>query len=273
MPDTTLYTDLSAYYDLMCSDINYIEQCDTAHRLHRIFGNKGLQYLDLACGTGPHVERFIELGYNCTGLDINEPMLQRAAERCEQATFSLQDMSSFQFQQPFDLITCFLYSIHYCYPQNKFNAVLSNVFNALNPGGVFCFDSVDKHTISNDEGVKHRVQNGEEYCSFQSRWYYSGAGDILDLHLSICRYMNKRQQVWHDHHTMLALDIHTLQALLTDIGFIVTIFERDFLKLVPWNEKAAMFFLFVLKLFENYSEKFQPNIIFNIKKKYIKQYF
>ena len=47
------------------------------------------------------------------GLDINQPMLDRAAIRCPQAQFSLQDMCAFTLEERLDLITCFLYSIHY----------------------------------------------------------------------------------------------------------------------------------------------------------------
>ena len=75
MSDTALYTDLARYYDLMCADINYQEQSQHAFRLHRLLGAGGNEYLDLACGSGPHVEQFIAMGYNATGLDLNAPMV------------------------------------------------------------------------------------------------------------------------------------------------------------------------------------------------------
>lgn len=232
-----LYTDLSDYYDLMCADINYNEQCNTAFRLHRIFGEGGANYLDLACGTGSHIEHFIRFGYNATGLDVNKPMLVRAALRCPSATFSHQNMSSFFFEQRFDLITCFLYSIHYCYPQKSFFSALQNAFNTLSPGGVFCFDSVDKNTIANDNGFKHSAQKDDVLFHFQSRWFYSGKGDKLDLHLSIKRQVDNMEQYWKDQHSMLATTIPDLKKVLEDIGFNVTILERDFLKLEPWKEE------------------------------------
>ena len=59
MSSNALYTDLSGYYDLMCADIDYQEQSNFVRRIHQIFGNQGRDYLDLACGTGPHVKHFI----------------------------------------------------------------------------------------------------------------------------------------------------------------------------------------------------------------------
>ena len=63
MSTNALYTDLSGYYDLMCCDINYQQQSNSIVRLHQFLGNSGKQHLDLACGTGPHVRHFIDLGF------------------------------------------------------------------------------------------------------------------------------------------------------------------------------------------------------------------
>lgn len=242
-----LYTDLSAYYDLMCADINYQEQSESAHRIHQVFGHGGRNYLDLACGTGPHVEHFIQWGYTSTGLDINQPMLTRAALRCPQASFSHQDMSHFIFEQRFNLITCFLYSIHYAYPTQKLHQTFVSAFNALHSGGVFCFDAVDKNTIANDDGFTHSLQHNDAHFNFQSRWFYPGEDEKLDLHIRIEKVTKHKTQdktqdrnkdkieQWRDTHTMTALTINSLREQLIGIGFEVTLLERDFTKLSPWN--------------------------------------
>ena len=85
MPGTAIYTDLSGYYDLMCADIDYGAQSSAVQRLQQLFGNGGRRHLDLACGTGPHVRHFIDAGYDSSGLDINQPMLDRATLRCPEA--------------------------------------------------------------------------------------------------------------------------------------------------------------------------------------------
>jgi SAM-dependent methyltransferase len=235
MADNALYGDLSRYYDLMCAQINYREQCEQAHRLHKLFGAGGKAYLDLACGTGPHIEHFLGFGYSATGLDLNAPMLTLAAQRCPSATFSQQDMSEFSFPQQFDLITCFLYSMHYCYPTEKFTQAAARAYAALNPGGVFCFDAVDKNTIANDQGASHEHSENDAVFRFQSRWFYSGQGDLLDLHLNIEKNTKGTRQVWQDHHSMVALDIRSMKTILTNIGFEVTVLKRDFSKIEAWD--------------------------------------
>ena len=103
MSSNALYTDLSGYYDLMCADIDYQEQSNFVRRIHQIFGNQGRDYLDLACGTGPHVKHFINYGYQAKGLDINQPMLDIAQQRNPEAEFILHDMSNFKVEEPLDL--------------------------------------------------------------------------------------------------------------------------------------------------------------------------
>lgn len=235
MTENRLYSDLSGYYDLLCSEIDYAEQSTAALRIHQAFGDGGLEYLDLACGTGPHIEQFIRSGYTATGLDLNAAMLALAANRCEQAEFSLQNMSDFSFEKNFDLVTCFLYSIHYCYPSSSLLSMFERTFSALNPGGVFCFDAVDKNKIANDSGITHRLHQDSVEFAFQSRWQYPGVGDAMKLFLYIERGSGAEQQHWEDQHTMCAVDVRFLTYELTRLGFEVTVLERDFTRLIPWD--------------------------------------
>lgn len=89
---SAIYTDLSQYYDLMCVDINYQEQSEHTHRLNQIFGNGGSRFVDLACGTAPHMGFFLQAGFVGIGVDINQPMLDIAHSRCPAATFIQGDM-------------------------------------------------------------------------------------------------------------------------------------------------------------------------------------
>lgn len=233
-----LYTDLSGYYDLMCTDIDYQAQSGSIHRLQQIFGNGGKNHLDLACGTGPHVRHFLDLGYQAQGLDINQPMLDIAQRRCPEASFSVQDMSDFTPANPVDLITCFLYSIHYNQSVEKLKACLASVHAALSPGGIFCFNSVDKNKIDNALFVSHSAQQAADSFTFSSGWYYSGRGEQQALKLNITKTQAGDTQVWQDEHTMVAVSFAELSALLAP-HFEVHIFEHDYEKIVPWATPAG----------------------------------
>jgi SAM-dependent methyltransferase len=234
MSFTALYTDLSGYYDLMCADINYREQSNYVRRLHHIFGNQGRDYLDLACGTGPHVRHFIDFGYRASGLDINQPMLDIAQARCPEAQFMQHDMSNFSVAEPLDLISCFLYSIHYNDGIHKLQECIASVHTALKPGGVFCFNAVDKNTIDNRGGIKHSLEHNHSHFTFQSSWNYCGNGDKQTLQLCIEKTTGELTETWHDQHPMVAISFQQLQELLQPY-FDVHIFEHDFDKVVTWG--------------------------------------
>ncbi|MGJ8690912.1 MAG: class I SAM-dependent DNA methyltransferase [Thalassotalea sp.] len=235
MLTNALYTDLSGYYDLMCVNIDYQAQSHCIQRLNKIFGNNGDLHLDLACGTGPHVRHFIDFGYQSSGLDINQPMLDIASARCPEAQFTLQNMSSFNTDYPLDLITCFLYSIHYNQNIEKLKECVMTVHKALNTQGVFCFNAVDKNKINNELFVKHTAQQADSLFTFCSVWHYSGEGDKQSLKLSIDKTSAKETKIWHDEHPMVAFSFNELQKILKPY-FDVYVFEHDYEKIIPWGE-------------------------------------
>lgn len=238
MSFNSLYTDLSGYYDLMCADIDYREQCAFVHRVNQLLGNGGDRYLDLACGTGPHVRHFQALGYRASGLDINQPMLDIAQQRCPQALFTQQDMCDFTVTEPQDLITCFLYSIHYNATLEKLQLCFQRVHAALKSGGVFCFNAVDKNTLPASKAIRHSTQHDGSAFVFQSGWRYPGEGDNQSLLVRIEKTTDGAQQVWQDEHPMVALTFVALQTMLDEL-FEVQVLAHDYGRITPWDGEAG----------------------------------
>ncbi|MBB4865730.1 SAM-dependent methyltransferase [Pseudomonas nitritireducens] len=243
MSSNALYTDLSCYYDLMCADIDYPAQSHCVRRLHQLFGNppagrQEKRHLDLACGTGPHVRHFLDAGYRSAGLDINQPMLDIAAQRCPEARFSRQDMADFQVDEPQDLITCFLYSIHYNADLERLGACLASVHRALATGGVFCFNTVDKLQIDNASFVRHSIEHQGSAFTFGSGWYYPGSGERQALRLSIEKSTDGVTRSWQDEHPMVATSFAELQQLLQP-SFEVQVFEHDYERITPWAGRSG----------------------------------
>jgi len=237
-PSIKLYTDLSGYYDLMCADIDYPEQSSAVRRLNQLFGNGGRQHLDLACGTGPHIRHFLDSGYQSQGLDINQPMLDKAKVRCPEASFTLGDIGRFAFDQPFDLITCLLYSIHYNSDIDRLTSCITSVHNALQAKGVFCFNAVDKNKIDNNLFVTHTAEHQDGAFTFSSGWHYHGQGEQQSLKLRIKKTTHDVSETWKDEHPMVALGFEDLAQLLEPY-FEVHIFEHDYGKIEPWDGQSG----------------------------------
>lgn len=238
MSANALYTDLSGYYDLMCLDIDYQTQSNCIRRLHQLFGNDGKTHLDLACGTGPHVRHFIDLGYQSSGIDINQPMLDIALTRCPEAQFFRQNMSEFSVAEPLDLITCYLYSIHYNDGIDKLKGCITSVHQALKTHGIFCFNVVDKTKINNNLFVKHTAKQEDNLFTFSSAWQYCGSGNKQSLKLSIEKTNTEETQVWNDEHAMVAFSFDELIEILKPY-FEVHVFEHDYDRLIPYDNTSG----------------------------------
>jgi SAM-dependent methyltransferase len=236
----SLYADLSGYYDRFCANIDYAEQSAFARRVFAAFASSdGRSCLDLACGSGQHLLDLQRHGFEAHGLDNSAEMLALAAERCPGAELLLCDLAGFDAVARYDLITCFLYSLHYSHPRAALAETLRRSHAALKPGGVLLFNAVDARGIRNIAGITSSVQEGEVELQFRSGWHYAGEGEVLDLHLQITRQGPDGTQQWRDHHIMTALDFPCLQALLQDCGFEVIMLEHDYTTLRPWDGASS----------------------------------
>jgi SAM-dependent methyltransferase len=234
-----LYADLAAFYDLFCAHVDYHEQSAFAHRIAAVFcASGGRDYLDLACGTGAHLLQMQKYGYQLNGLDLNPDMLRQAALKVPAARLIEADMAALDQSQAYDLISCFLYSIHYSHPVAVLQTTLQRVWQALKPGGVFVFNAVNAHGALTERPVRTELRSGAELLTFRSVWHYVGIGETLDLHLEIAYQGPDGVRQWQDHHRMTALSVPQLHSLLQACGFEVTIFEHDYSVFMPWDEHS-----------------------------------
>jgi len=100
--------------------------------------------LDLACGTGTFTLEMAARGWQVSGLDQSDQMLDfaraLAVERNLRATFVKGDMRSFKFQKPFDLVTCWFDSLNYLLNEGDLSKAFTQARTALKRGGWFVFD-------------------------------------------------------------------------------------------------------------------------------------
>jgi hypothetical protein len=112
------------------------------------------------------------------------------------------------------------------------------VHRALNVGGVFCFNAVDKYTIDNAKFENHDSQHDNSQFTFISSWHYPGTGDQQSLMLSIDKTDLNGQQTWEDRHLMVAVSFDQLQQMLAPY-FEITIFEHNYETLRPWAKHTG----------------------------------
>jgi len=91
--------------------------------------------LDVACGTGRHLEHFAGR-LACTGVDLDPAMLDRARRRCPGVTLVRADMTDLALDGGFDVVTCLFSAIGYVGTRARLDAALRAMARHLRPGGV-----------------------------------------------------------------------------------------------------------------------------------------
>ncbi|MEN8208588.1 MAG: methyltransferase domain-containing protein [Candidatus Fermentibacteria bacterium] len=134
--------------------------------------------LDLCCGPGRFAIPIARMGYNVTGVDATEYLLNIARNRASLESVSVEwvkeDMRAFRRPGSYDLAISMFTSFGYFNNHNDNMKVLENVRDSLRPGGKFVLEIMGKetlasifHTVTDEEtgdGLlliqRHRIEDG-----------------------------------------------------------------------------------------------------------------
>ena len=106
--------------------------------------------LDVACGTGAHLEHLT--GYEVEGLDLDPEMLGVARERLPNVPLHEGDMADFDLGKRFAAVVCMFSSIGYVRTAERLRSAVASMARHLEPGGVLVVEPwlspevwVDRH--------------------------------------------------------------------------------------------------------------------------------
>lgn len=98
------------------------------------------EILDLCCGTGHLMNKVCEKGYQLTGFDGSEEMLEYARQNAPQAKFILGDARNFELPKHFDAVFSTSASLNHILDIEELRQVFQNVYSSLKENGLFLFD-------------------------------------------------------------------------------------------------------------------------------------
>ncbi len=110
--------------------------------------DKNVKILDIGCGTGRHAVELAKQGYNVTGIDLSESMLNRAIEKAQNLNldidFQIADARKLPFENQFDLVIMICEGAFPLMETDEMNfEILKNAAKALKNNGKLIFTTLN----------------------------------------------------------------------------------------------------------------------------------
>ncbi|HVP93866.1 MAG TPA: methyltransferase domain-containing protein [Methanoregulaceae archaeon] len=144
------------------------------------FVNEG-RLLDLGCGTGLFLQRYLEHGGSGTGLDISRGMLEKASCRCPSSRFIIGTAEALPFRdRSFDAVSSILSFSYFKEPEET----LSEVYRVLAPGGSIGVCTLGRNIFTRGLPAIYQiseVMNIKKAChgAFGERYYSVGEMETM----------------------------------------------------------------------------------------------
>lgn len=131
-----MYERSARVYDaLYATRKDFAGEAERVHALVQARKPGARTLLDVACGTGAHLEHLAR-HYEAEGLDLSPEMLAIARERLSDVALHKADMADFGLGRRFDAVVSLFSSIGYVRTPKRLRAAVAAMAGHLEPGGV-----------------------------------------------------------------------------------------------------------------------------------------
>lgn len=135
-----MFTKSAPYYDRIYSCKDYqSEAARLTEIIRQHLRSQGNRLLDVACGTGTHIQ-YLKEHFTVEGLDLSPELLEIARQTHPEISFHHADMIDFNLGVEFDILTCLFSSIGYVKTLEKLHAAISCMARHLKPVGVLIIE-------------------------------------------------------------------------------------------------------------------------------------
>jgi SAM-dependent methyltransferase len=180
-----MFTKSAGFYDALYRFKDYRKAVQLLHQLIQENRPGALNMLDVACGTGKHIE-YLRDHYVVEGLDINPELLTIARERCPGIRFHEADMTRFDLGEKFDVVACLFSSIGYVQTKEKLRESIKAMAMHLQPGGLLIIEP----WIFPEKYWKGKlISNFADLDDLKISWMYiqamEGLTSVFDIHYMV----------------------------------------------------------------------------------------
>lgn len=179
------YGGFAQVYDEFMDNVDYHQWCDYAIKLLNKYGVYNGPLIEIGCGTGNGTILFSKAGYEMTGIDISQEMLEIAESKkeSENILYVLQDATEMELPYTVPAMVSIGDSMNYITDYGDFTMVLKRVNQFLDENGIFVFDLKTRKYFS-DIGETTIAEDRED-CSFIWENYFDEETNINEYYLSV----------------------------------------------------------------------------------------
>lgn len=134
-----VFSRSAGIYDAVYAFKDYAAEAETVHRVITDRCPAARTLLDVACGTGKHLEQ-LKRWYQVEGLDLDDGLLAIARDRLGEVPLHQADMTDFDLGRRYDAITCLFSSIGYVADREKLVDTLACLARQLQHDGVIVIE-------------------------------------------------------------------------------------------------------------------------------------
>ncbi len=146
----------------------------------------GVKILDIGCGPGRDAKYFTDLGFQVTGIDISEKMIELAQKTAPGATFCVMDSEEMQFPSAsFDAVWASASLLHS--PKDRFVQILEQMRSFVKEDGIIY--------LSMKQGDGEVFEEDARYGGVKKFWSYYQEQELLSL-LQTCGFQIVEHHVY-----------------------------------------------------------------------------
>jgi len=212
--------DAVKYYDKIYSFKDYEQE---ASKITQIIDQRsqldGGRLLDVACGTGKHIE-YLKDQFDVEGLDISPEMLEIARVRNPNVTFHQADMTDFNLGKKFDVITCLFSAIGYAKTLELAGSAIASMARHLVAGGLLIVEPWFSPEAWHAETVHAMlIDESDLKIARVNTSFVKGRISYFDLHHLIGTPKGTTHFV--EHHELGLFTIEEMKKMFIDAGVLV----------------------------------------------------
>ena len=209
------YEDMSLVYDKLTQDQPYHSWFNI---VEHFLPSDSHDLLDIGCGTGNLTQLLTSLG-EVTGMDISVDMLSIARQKTNQVKWIEGNMTHFNLNKKFNMITIFCDSLNYLETLNDVKMTFERVYQHLNKNGVFIFDV---HTVHKMKTLFNNKSYIDESDNVFVGWDAICGDEPLSVYHEMTFFVSQQNglyQRFDESHYQRTYEEQIYQNLLKDVGY------------------------------------------------------